>query len=188
MIEAPPPPSVFLPPLRPPPSPETACTFIEQLEAIFTPRTIVVDLRGPELERKDEVKGDTFETEHARGWVERVLALGMRYAGDETTLGYAWEAVVDRAASLLAGISAGTSPLHYYVRGLIRRVQELAERCDLSCCQHSARASTSARRLSSAIRQGSAPGAQHPSSPAFSAPHRINSSPPSHLYHGVFWN
>lgn len=97
-------PSVFLPPLQPPPPPSLLSPLLVRLSSIYTPANVIIDLTTPTLAIKT-VRGpehDEFEASFARGWLGRVVSLGSRQIGrgeDD------WESVVNAAAGILADLS-----------------------------------------------------------------------------------
>ena len=113
------PPSIYLPGLVPVPLPSAILDSLSCLAAAYaTPPSAFVDLRpsvydyaapsksvADGIENGDDETGDAFELGFARGWLEKVLALGSRALArgmDETG---EWERAVDEAARLLADLS-----------------------------------------------------------------------------------
>ncbi|BGO94964.1 hypothetical protein NBRC10512_003864 [Rhodotorula toruloides] len=105
---SPSPPSTSLPALHPLPSPSSLLAPISSLTTFLSPSSSVVDLRPPvssynPLQAEEEQEADEFEARYAKGWLERVVALGARQdaRGEE---GEGWERVVESAARVLAGL------------------------------------------------------------------------------------
>ncbi|BGP34818.1 hypothetical protein JCM10296v2_006642 [Rhodotorula toruloides] len=105
---SPPPPSTSLPPLHPLPSPSLLLKSISSLSTFLSPSSHIVDLRPPlssynYLVADAGQEADEFEAGYAKGWLERVVALGAREAGRGEE-GEEWEEVVESAARVLAGL------------------------------------------------------------------------------------
>ncbi|GAA6049597.1 hypothetical protein NBRC10513_005933 [Rhodotorula toruloides] len=103
------PPSTSLPPLHPLPPPSSLLTPISSLSSFLSPSCSLVDLRPPlssynSLLADAEQEADEFEARYAKGWLERVVALGARRVARGEEGGEEWERVVESAARVLAGL------------------------------------------------------------------------------------
>ncbi|GAA5914886.1 hypothetical protein JCM6882_008099 [Rhodosporidiobolus microsporus] len=111
--------SRFLPPVHPPPPASLSLTCISRLSTFFAPTSLTVDLRfslptlssgsvPPDEAQKlaeEEDHEDGFERRYARGWLERVVAIGLRVIGRGEDEEGEWEEVVEKASGLLAFLS-----------------------------------------------------------------------------------
>ncbi|GAA5824817.1 hypothetical protein JCM11251_005356 [Rhodosporidiobolus azoricus] len=111
--------SRFLPPVHPPPSASLSLSCISRLSTFFAPSSLTVDLRFalpslssgssvPEeagLLAEEEEEEDAFERGYARGWLERVVAVGLKAIGKGEDSEGKWEEVVENASGLLAFLS-----------------------------------------------------------------------------------
>ncbi|GAA5863135.1 hypothetical protein JCM8547_002808 [Rhodosporidiobolus lusitaniae] len=111
--------SSILPPVHPPPSPTLVLSCLSRLTAFFFPPNVLVDLRLPAPDLcastsskpdavqvdKEEGEEDEFELNYARGWLERVVAIGARKLARGEEGAEEWEMAVDEASGLIAVLS-----------------------------------------------------------------------------------
>ncbi|GAA6010442.1 hypothetical protein JCM10207_001306 [Rhodosporidiobolus poonsookiae] len=113
------PPSVFLPPVHPPPPVSLVLSSLSRLSSFVSPPNAVIDLRRalPDLSSgsvpteeahqaaQEEEHEDEFERNYARGWLERIVAIGSRVLAKGGGDAEQWEQAVDEASGFVAVMS-----------------------------------------------------------------------------------